>query len=180
MTRVLGIDASTKSLAFAILEDGVLVEYGQFFFDGVNIYKRCTDAMIKTQAMLDTLQADYVVFERAVLVRSTSVALNMAKSFGAILAVLGQTGATIVEVEPIAWQSYIGNPILRGAEKNKVLAEHKELKTKSQISKFVREYRKNRTMDWAEKTYGVRAETDDISDAIGLAYFGHEKLVKGL
>lgn len=180
MTRVLGIDASTKSLAFAILEDGVLVEYGQYFFDGTNIYKRCTDAMLKTQAVLTTLDADYIVFERAVMVRSTSVALNMAKSFGAILAVLGQTGATIVEVEPIAWQSYIGNPILRGAEKDKVLAEHKELKTKSQISKFTREYRKKRTMQWVEKMYGVKVETDDISDAIGLAYFGYDKLVRNL
>ena len=175
--KLLSIDASTKSLAYAMFEDGHLIAYGQFFYDGENIYKRCTDAMIKTEAMLGDLTADYVVLERAVMVRSTSVALNMAKSFGAIIAVLGKTGATICEVEPIAWQSYLGNPVIRGNEKKKLIAQHTELKTKSQIDKFVREYRKGKTMKWVEDKFGVSADTDDVSDAIGLGAFAYQKLI---
>lgn len=176
--KIMGIDCSTNSLAFGILEDGELIEYGEYFFAGTDIYKRILDARRKTEAMQDLFDVDFVIFEKAVLVRSVEVAIKMANVFGTVMSVIMENGAKVVEVQPIAWQSHIGNPVIKGKEKTALLSAHPELKTKSQENNFVRQYRKQVTMDWVEQNYGVVAANDNISDAIAIAAFGYDKLVR--
>ena len=175
--KILGLDCSTQSLAFGIIEDGVLLSYGEYFFDGSNVYARATDAMIKTKAMLSELTVDYIAIEKTVMVRSIDTAIKMALTAGAVLAVLGEQGSKIVEVPPISWQSFINNKPIVGIEKRTLLAEHKELKTKAQIQKYIREYRKNRTIAWVKETFDTEVTSNNISDAIGVAYFAAMKLV---
>lgn len=177
--RVLGLDCSTKSAAWAIIDDGVLVSYGEYYFDGDNIYRRITDAQLKTQALLKEFEGiDYIVFEKVVRIMHNNIAtsLSMAKVFGAIMGVLGQTKAIVFEVPPISWQEFIGNPNITGEKRRNFLIERPELKTKAQQSKTIREYRKNVTMKWAEKTFGVVTKSDNISDAVGVAYYGFKKM----
>ncbi len=178
MTNYLGLDTSSKSVAFAIIDDkGNLVRYGQYYFEGENTYQRLTDAMHKTNALMKELDADYVCIEEAVRVLSISTAIVMAKFVGVVVGVLGQRkDTTIVAVQPLMWQAFIGNPNLKKEEKTELLLKHREIKTENQKKKFFREYRKKKTISWVKEKFDVEVETDDISDAIGLAWFCSQKL----
>lgn len=177
--RIMGVDASTKSFAYCLMENGKILSYGQYFYEGSNLIERLSDSLLKHQAianMDEFKDIDYVVFEAAVNVRSQSTLIAMAKSFGIAEAIWASKGAIIVEVTPMTWQSYIGNPNITGSVKRDFVLARPFLKTKSQIDKYVREYRKKVTMDWAEAKYGIKAETDDVSDAVGISSWAYDKI----
>src|SRR5690349_7473497 len=118
--RVIGIDASTNSLAYAIFENDEPVLCGEVFFEGASIYKRLNDARRKTQALVDSgvLVGDYIGMEAAIFSRSGSqVAIKLAYVYGAVLGVLMQNKMEVVTVYPITWQTYIGNPNLKPKER---------------------------------------------------------------
>lgn len=175
--RILGIDSSTKSLAYCVMVDEKIEKYGEFFFDGGNLPSRLYDCLFKTLSLMDEFaDVDYIFFEKPVEVRSRTTALSMAKTAGVLQAVLGGTGAVIVEVTPISWQTFIGNPNITGEMRRKFLLERPFLKNKSQQDQAVRKHRKDVTIDWVKKKYGITSETDNISDAIAIAYFGSQKV----
>ena len=96
----------------------------------------------------------------------------MAKILGVIISVLKENNKNLFTVTPIAWQSWIKNPNLKTEEKKELLIKHPEIKTKSQQSKFMREYRKNRTKQWVKDKYDVIVDNDNISDAIAITEIG--------
>ncbi len=51
--RVLGIDASTNSIAFCLMENDKPLKWGKINFVGQDIYEKIHDAKIKTSSMLD-------------------------------------------------------------------------------------------------------------------------------
>jgi len=52
-SRVLGIDASTNSVAFCLMENDKPLKWGKINFVGQDIYEKIHDAKIKTSSMLD-------------------------------------------------------------------------------------------------------------------------------
>ena len=52
-SKVLGIDASTNSLAFAFYTYKQLTHYGKISFEGNNIYEKVQDATAKTKALFN-------------------------------------------------------------------------------------------------------------------------------
>ena len=174
--KLMGIDCSTNSLAFGIIEDGDLIEYGEFFFEGADLYKRLLDARLKCEAVADMFKVDFVVFEQAVMVNNKSVVIKLANMFGVVMSVILEGGAKVVEVSPIPWQTHIGNPVIKGKEKTALLMNHPEIKTRSQTASFIRNYRKNITKKFVFDNYGVDAANDNVSDAIAIASFGYDKL----
>lgn len=176
--RIMGVDCSTNSLAWGLIEDGVLVNYGEYFFAGSDVYKRMVDARRKTEALAadGLFDVDFVVFEQAVMVKSVAVAIKMASVFGVVMSIILERGGKVVEVQPMVWQEHIGNPVLRGKARTSLLSSHPELKTKSQSDTFIRNYRKKLTADWVETAYDVVAANDNVSDAIAIASFGWDRL----
>ena len=118
--RVMGIDCSTKSIAFTIFDGENFLKCGEVFFHGATVFERVHDANVKTLALFENFSPDFVAIEAAIMVRSTSVAIKMAYVFGAVIAALLKKGATVIEVPPISWQSFIGNKNLTLAEKNAI------------------------------------------------------------
>ena len=172
MTTILGLDTSSRSVAWALIEDDKLINYGEFYLEGIHINDRLLDCRLKTQAMINELQADYVFIEEAVKVASYSTLIVMAKILGVIISVLKENNKNLFTVTPIAWQSWIKNPNLKTEEKKELLIKHPEIRTKSQQSKFMREYRKNRTKQWVKEKYVVVVDNDNISDAIAITEIG--------
>jgi hypothetical protein len=68
--RVLGIDASTNSIAFCLMENDIPLKWGKIDLSGQDIYEKIYDAKKKMNLMLEELKADYIVVEGAILVRS--------------------------------------------------------------------------------------------------------------
>lgn len=174
---VLGIDASTKSLAFCLTGPNGPVRWGQIYFEGSNVFERLADGQRKISALQDVLHADMIVIESAVYVQNKKTVIQLAYAFGAILGAVVKKGVVVNELTPTEWQFAIGNKTLSKEEKAKIQREFPD-KSKTWYSAKYREVRKERTIRWAEDTHGILVESDDVSDAIAIAHVGFEKFVR--
>lgn len=174
---VLGIDASTNSVAFCLIANGYPVKWGKVEFKGADIFEKICDAKIKMHAMLTELQSDYIAIEGAVLVRSPDAVIKLSYVYGAVIAELMTTGSKVTTVSPTAWQAKIGN-------KNPTKAEKESLKAKfpgyadSWYKNQIRIMRKKRTAEWAKSRFNIDVTDFDVADSIGIAYYAYEELTK--
>ena len=122
--RVLGIDASTNSIAFSIIENNKPVKWGKIDFVGADIYEKIYDAKKKMHVMLDELKAEYIAVEGAVLVRSPDAVIKLSYVYGVVIAELMSTGSKVTTISPTAWQAFIGNKNPTKAEKEKLRTEN--------------------------------------------------------
>ena len=173
--KVLGIDASTNSFAFCLMNEDKPVKWGEITFDGGDIYERILDAKNKMKAFKDELDTDFVVIEAAISVKSVAVGIKMAYVFGAIMGELLRDGVKVVEVHPITWQSYLGNKNFTKAEK---LAVKNEFPGKSEnwYKAKIREIRKGRTITFAN-SLGIKTESDNVADAAGIAWYAVNEII---
>lgn len=183
--RVLGIDCSTKSVAYACFEGETPLYCGEIFFEGGNVFTRLNDARRKMQAALDSeellgvegFRADYVAIEAAIAVKNVKTAIVLAYVYGAVMGVLMQNGAEVVEVAPITWQSAIGNPNLKAFEKEKLRADNPGRKP-SWYQNEGRKLRKRRTLDFSKKFFKIDSDSDNIGDAVGVAWYAANVLTR--
>lgn len=174
---VMGIDCSTKRLAFGIISGGKLKKWGIVEFEGDTIYDRIQDARIKIDALAEQFPVKYIAIEAAIMVKSVQVAIKMAYVFGAVMASLLDKNKQVHEVAPISWQNHIGNKLLTAQEKNKIKSENPG-KSKAWYTNANRLFRKDRTRQWVRSTHGVHIESDDVCDSIGLAQFAYDKMTR--
>lgn len=177
--RVIGIDCSTNSLAYAIFDDDKAVLCGEVTFTGADIYERLNDARRKTQALVDSgvLVGDYIGMEAAIAGKSPQVTIKLSYVYGAVLSVLMQNKMEVVTVAPITWQTYIGNPNLKKEEKAK-LREDNPGRKDSWYQNQGRIMRKGRTLDFAKQYFTIKDNSDNVGDAVGIAYYTSEALTK--
>lgn len=177
--RVIGIDASTNSLAFAIFEGETPVMCGEIKFNGSTVFERLKDAKRKTKALVEAgvLVGDYVAIESAIMVRNVQTAIDLAYVYGAILGELGIGTKELTKVAPISWQSGIGNPNLKTHEKDAIKAEFPG-KSKSWYQNKGREIRKGRTLAIARKYFRIADGSDNVGDAVGIALFVSRNLTR--
>lgn len=174
--RVLGVDASTNSIAFCIFEHDQPVSYGEVKFEGSDVYERILDAKRKTNALEQqgVLKADFMAIEAGVVVKSTHVGIKMAYVFGAIMAEILDDNMKVLEVHPISWQSAIGNKNFTKAEKEAVRLEFPG-KSDNWYKAKIRDIRKNRTLEFAHNL-GVKTDSDNVADAVGIAHYAYHNL----
>ncbi len=176
-TKFAGIDCSTNSIAFGVIQAGQLIDYGEEYFSGATVFERMLSAKRITEKLVESgrLDVDVVVFEAAVMVRSTSTALKLAYVFGTCMAEIMAGGARVIDVKPLEWQAGIGNPTLKAAEKLAIKKQHPG-KSTTWYSGKGRETRKQRTMDIVNAEFGTSITSDNIGDAVGIAYYASKKL----
>lgn len=169
--RILGVDASTNSIAFCIIEDGKALKWGQVDFEGNSVYERILDAKKKVRALktIGMFDIDILALEAAVVVRSTATGLKMAYVFGAIISEIIDEQIDIIEVHPIEWQSFIGNKNFTKAQKEDVRKQNPG-RSDNWIKSKIREMRKRKTIEFV-KTLGVDTDNDNVADAAGIAWF---------
>ena len=173
--KVLGIDASTNSIAFCLMKDKKAVKWGEITFEGSDIYQRILDAKRKIKAFKKELDTDFVVIEAAISVKSVHTGIKMAYVFGAIMGELLSDNMQVVEVHPITWQSYLGNKNFNKAEKQAVKNEFPG-KSETWYKGKIRELRKARTIEFA-KNMGIDTKSDNVADAAGIAWYAVNEVV---
>lgn len=179
--RVMGIDCSTRSLAFAIFDRLEPVRCGEIFFNGSNLYERLNDAHNKVPALVDDglLVADYVAMEGAILVGNNArTGISLAYVYGAVMGGLMKGGMEVVNVGPITWQTYIGNPNLKKPEKEAIRAANPG-KSESWYKNAGREFRKQRTLTFAKQFFDIDTDSDNVGDAVGIAWYAVNQLTTG-
>jgi Holliday junction resolvasome RuvABC endonuclease subunit len=175
--RVLGIDASTNSVAFCLMENNNPIKWGKIEFVGADIFEKIYDAKNKMHSMLGQLKSDYIVVEGAILVRSADAVIKLSYVYGVVIAELMSTGASVITISPSSWQSYIGN-------KNPTKEEKAAIRLKnpgyadSWYKNQLRNMRKQRTVDYFNKKYRLSLNDFDVADAFGIAHYSNEVLTK--
>ncbi len=174
---VMGIDSSTHSLAFAVIKGGQLIKYGKINFSGNTSYERLVDSREKILALKEQFDVDYIAIEKAIMVRSVDTAIKMGMALGVIISSIMDDGVRVVEVAPITWQSYIGNKNYDRTKKKKIKDDNPG-KSDSWIKNKIREERKQYTIDFFNKKYSIAVDDNDVSDAVGIAYYASKELTR--
>jgi Holliday junction resolvasome RuvABC endonuclease subunit len=177
-SKVMGIDCSTHSLAFTIFYNRRPIQWGKINFEGADVFERLSDAAEKLRAVKDEFDVDYIAFEGAIMakVKNPDVTIKLAMVYGACIAELMRKNVKVVTVKPLEWQSFIGNPNFKPAEKVALKSEFPG-KSTSWYSSKTREIRKQRTMDYFNKKWPKMQLTDnDVGDSAGITYFGYYML----
>lgn len=174
---VLGIDASTNSVAFCLMKNDKPIKWGKIEFVGSDIFEKIHDAKNKMHAMLDELSSDYIVVEGAILVRSPDAVIKLSYVYGVVIAELMSTGAKVITISPSSWQAYIGN-------KNPTKDEKAAIRIKnpgyadSWYKTQLRNMRKQRTVDYFNNKYGLSLTDFDVADAFGIAHYSNQVLTE--
>ena len=175
--RVLGIDASTNSVAFCLMENDVPLKWGKIEFVGSDIFEKIYDAKVKMHAMLNELKSDYIVVEGAVLVRSPDAVIKLSYVYGVVIAELMSTGASVITISPTAWQAYIGNKNPTKDEKQAIRLLNPGY-ADSWYKNKLRNMRKQRTVDYFNSKYNLSLDDFDVADAFGIAHYSNRVLTE--
>jgi Holliday junction resolvasome RuvABC endonuclease subunit len=175
--RVLGIDASTNSVAFCLMENDKPLKWGKINLVGSDIYEKIYNAKVNTHAMVDELKSDYIAVEGAILVRSPDAVIKLSYVYGVVIAELMASGSSVITISPSSWQAYIGN-------KNPTKDEKEAIRVKnpgyadSWYKNQLRNMRKQRTVDYFNKRYGLSITDFDVADAFGIAHYANKVLTE--
>jgi Holliday junction resolvasome RuvABC endonuclease subunit len=175
--RVLGIDASTNSIAFCLMENDIPLKWGKINLEGNDIYEKIYDAKIKMSVMLNELKSDYIVVEGAILVRSPDAVIKLSYVYGVVIAELMSTGAKVITISPTAWQAYIGNKNPTKDEKSAVRVKNPGY-ADSWYKTQLRNMRKQRTVDYFNSKYRLSLEDFDVADSFGIAHYANKVLTE--
>ena len=176
--RVCSIDASTNSLAFAIFNNKELEQFGKIIFKGGNTYAKLADACAKTEAVFSLFKVQAVVIEHTVFINSPKTAADLALVQGALLGGMSLAGTkTIKSINPIAWQTFIGNGRLTTEEKTLIRSDNPG-KSASWYKNKERDFRKERTIRFVNTYYDKSVDDNDIADAIGIGHYAIRNWIK--
>jgi hypothetical protein len=169
---VFAIDASTNSMAFAIFNNNSLISTGKINFVGKTNYEKVSDACKKLNSFFKMYDiVDAIVIEHTVFMNSPKTAADLALVQGAILGAAGINNIKIAgAVNPITWQSYIGNKRLNTKEKQDIVAEFPD-KSKAWYKSYERELRKQKTIKFVNTYYDKQIEDNDVADACGIGHW---------
>jgi Holliday junction resolvasome RuvABC endonuclease subunit len=175
--RVLGIDASTNSIAFCLMENDQPLKWGKINIVGNDIYEKIYDAKVKMSVMLNELKSDYIVVEGAILVRSPDAVIKLSYVYGVVIAELMSTGAKVITISPTAWQAYIGNKNPTKDEKAAIRLKHPGY-ADSWYKTQIRNMRKQRTIEYFNNKYGLSLNDFDVADSFGIAHYANKVLTE--
>lgn len=172
-SKVMGVDISSTSLAFAYLDDKELKSWGKIFIVGEDSFDRCGDIINKSGALFGNFSPDLVMFESSAYVNNNAVMKQLSMIFGAAAGSARLARAKVLDVPPVTWQSYIGNPP-NSKKVREQFAKNNPGLTDSQLKVKLRGERKQRNIDFVKETYQVELEDDDVADAICIGYYASE------
>ena len=175
--RVLGIDASTNSIAFCLMEDDKPLKWGKIELNGLDIYEKIYDAKKKMHSMLEELKSDYIVVEGAVFVKSADAVIKLSYVYGVVIAELMSTGAKVITIAPSSWQAYIGNKNPTKDEKQAIRLLNPGY-ADSWYQNKLRNMRKQRTADYFNRKYNLNVVDFDVADSFGIAHYANKVLTE--
>jgi len=169
---ICSIDASTNNLAFAFFYEDNLESIGKINFTGYTTYNKVGDAAAKTKAFFEHYGIpEAIVIEHTVFINSPKTAADLALVQGAMLGAMSMSGVKIIKsINPIAWQTFIGNGRLTNPEKANLRVGSPE-RSESWYKTREREFRKQRTIRFVNTIYDRKIEDNDVADAVGIGHY---------
>ena len=169
--KIISVDASTTSIAYAVFENKKLVLNGKVNFSGKDVYQKISSAIDSVVDVMKSINAEALVIERAVFINSPKTMSELSMVQGAILAGASLAGIKVFKgTNPIAWQSYIGNGKITKDAKI-LMRKANPGKSESWYKQFERETRKQKTINFVNINYDLDINDNDIADAIGIGHY---------
>lgn len=169
--KIIAIDASTTSIAYAVFENKKLILNGKVEFSGKNVYQKISSAIDSVVDVMKKINAEALVIERAVFINSPKTMSELSMVQGAILAGASLAGIKIFKgTNPIAWQTYIGNGKITKDAKL-LMRKANPGKSESWYKQFEREVRKQKTINFVNINYDLEINDNDVADAIGIGHY---------
>ena len=177
--RVMGLDCSTNSLAFAVFEGETPIQAGEIKFKGSTVFERLHYAknVVHAGILAGDFKADFIAIESAIMVKNIQVAIDLAYVYGVVIGEFMDTGALVERVAPISWQTGIGNPNLKKDEKEQIRNDNPG-RSASWYSNRGRQIRKQRTLAIARQFFDIRDGSDNVGDAVGIALYSSRLLTR--
>lgn len=152
--NILAVDASTKSSGWSIYKHNKLIDYGCVKSSSTDLFKRINIMVNEIRHILQqNLDIQYLILEQVQPDKGPSIKTHKALMFlqGAInMLIYNQfKGVTVQYLYPSEWRKVCGISQGRG---------------------ITREVLKKNDIKWANSTFNIECENDDIADAIGLGY----------
>jgi Holliday junction resolvasome RuvABC endonuclease subunit len=176
-SRVLGIDASTNSIAFCLMENDIPLKWGKIDLVGQDIYEKIYNAKLRMNMMLEELKSDYIAVEGAILVRSPDAVIKLSYVYGVVIAELMSTGSKVITISPSSWQAYIGNKNPTKDEKSAIRLANPGY-ADSWYKNKLRNMRKQRTADYFNRKYNLNVVDFDVADSFGIAHYANKILTE--
>jgi Holliday junction resolvasome RuvABC endonuclease subunit len=169
---ICSIDASTNNMAFALFHQNSLKSFGKIIFGGKTTYEKISDAVKKTKGLFGVYEKiDAIVIEHTIYLNSAKTAADLALVQGAMLGGIALENSPVIKsINPIAWQTYLGNQRLTAEEKTSLRLDSPG-KSEAWYKNKDREFRKQRTINLINQKYGVSVSDNDIADAIGVGHY---------
>lgn len=172
-SSIMGVDMSSKTIAYSLFKKGFdwsLSQRGKIEISGETTFDKCGDVVDKFSGLIIVLSPDLIIFESSTYVNNNAVMKQLSMIFGAAAGSATRYGIEVVDIPPVTWQSYIGNPPNSKNYKKKFIEDHPGI-TDSKAKVLMREERKNKTIKFVAENIGVQPEDDDIADAICVGYY---------
>lgn len=176
----MGIDCSTKSLAFCIFYNRKPVTWGKILFEGATVFDRLKDASQKVNALMYEFDVDFIAMEGAILAnnKNVRVTIDLSLVYGAVLAQLLHGRAKVIHISPLEWQRAIGNPPFTPTETKQLKLDFPG-KSASWYTSKKRSIRKQRTMDFINAKWpSMNITDDDVGDSCAIAYYAYHSLTR--
>jgi Holliday junction resolvasome RuvABC endonuclease subunit len=173
--RILGIDHSTVCLAYSLCVDGEIEYWKEVPLVGKDVFERLGDLNLKLQQIFENESIDIIAIEKTARVNSLDTAIKLGFVAGTIISYFSSRGIKVFEVPALSWQAATCKPTVTRIE----MAAFKKKNPGKSVSWYrseARKIRKQRIMDWVNKTFNIDAPSD-ASDAISISYYAFKKLV---
>lgn len=163
-TRVMGVDASSQSFAYAIFEDKKPVEWGIVKYTGKDRFQRAVDSYYKVKALMERVDVEYILQEQAVGSVNQKTGLILAQAYGVTLPILIENSKEYEMVNPNEWQALLGKKIMTPTQIKKEWPGEKP----HFYTEKGRELRKLRNLEWVKENLGIDLsyEANDVGDAL--------------
>jgi Holliday junction resolvasome RuvABC endonuclease subunit len=169
--RIISIDASTTSIAYAVFENKKLILSGKVEFLGKNVYEKISSAIGSVVDVIRDIAPEALVIERAIFINSPKTMSELSMVQGAILAGASLAGVKVFKgTNPIAWQTYIGNGKVTKDAKLLMRKENPD-RSESWYKQHEREARKQKTINFININYDLEISDNDIADAVGIGHY---------
>ena len=169
--RIISIDASTTSIAYAVFENKKLILSGKVEFLGKNVYEKISSAIGSVVDVIRDIAPEALVIERAIFINSPRTMSELSMVQGAILAGASLAGVKVFKgTNPIAWQTYIGNGKVTKDAKLLMRKENPD-RSESWYKQHEREARKQKTINFVNINYDLEISDNDIADAVGIGHY---------
>ena len=178
--KIISIDPSTRSLAYAVMyTDDEVIEIGNIDLTGTSDFKEKLRIIgCSIPGLIESHRPDVAVIEESVFIQNFKTSKLISYIIGHTMGVLATSCAFVVEANPLVWKSQIGYKKVTKAEKDKFESQWGVTEAK----KWAAIQRKSRVRKLMQDKYGKEFEdslynSDEIDAlAIGVWY----NLVRGI